>query len=172
MGRTYKLLISGPVGSGKSTFIRSVSEIPVVDTDVISTIDIGKERTTVAMDYGLIHIGDDEIHLFGTPGQVRFSFMWDILSNGAVGFIMLVDSTNPSEFPKARQILDYVTSRTDIPFIVGATKQDIKPSWDIEFIAEYFELEVNLVRPLLAIDRVSSLRFLEEFFETYLRERR
>ncbi len=172
MGRTYKLLISGPVGSGKSTFIRNISEIPVVDTDVRSTINIGKEKTTVAMDYGLIHIDDDEIHLFGTPGQVRFSFMWEILSNGAVGFIMLVDSTKPSEFPKARQILDYVTSRTEIPFIIGATKQDVEPSWDIEFIAEYFELDVSLVKPLLAIDRISSLQFLEEFFETYLRKRR
>ncbi len=172
MGRIYKVVVTGPVGAGKTSFIRNISEIPAVDTDVRSTIDIGKATTTVAMDYGLIHLGDDEIHLFGTPGQDRFSFMWDILSEGAIGFILLVDSTNPSTFPLARKILDYVLSRFPIPYMVGITKNDISPSWDPDFIAEYLEVEPSRVRPVLAIDRNSVLDFIVYFFESYLRERR
>ncbi len=171
MSRIYKVVVTGPVGSGKTSFIRNISEIPTVDTDVRSTIDIGKETTTVAMDYGLIHLGDDEIHLFGTPGQDRFSFMWDILSEGAIGFILLVDSTNPSTFPLARKILDHVLSQFPIPYIVGATKQDIEPSWDVEYIADYLEVEPDRVRPLLAIDRKSVLEFIIYFFEWYLKEK-
>ncbi len=169
MSRIYKVLVTGPVGAGKTSFIKNISEIPVVDTDVRSTIDIGKETTTVAMDYGLIHIGDDEIHLFGTPGQDRFSFMWDILSEGAIGFILLVDSTNPSTFPLARKILDHVLSRFPIPYIVGITKNDIQPAWDPDFIAEYLEVEPSRVRPVLAIDRKSVLDFIVYFFELYLK---
>ncbi len=169
MSRVYKLLITGPVGAGKTSFIKNISEIPVVDTDVRSTIDIGKDRTTVAMDYGLIHLGGDEIHLFGTPGQDRFSFMWDILSEGAIGFILLVDGTSPSTFPLARKILDYVLSRFPIPYMVGITKWDTGPSWEPEFIAEYLDVEPHLVRPVKAIDRKSVLEFIVHFFESYLK---
>ena len=172
MSRVYKVVITGPVGAGKTSFIRSLSEIPVVDTDVKSTIDIGKDMTTVAMDYGLVHLGEDEIHLFGTPGQDRFSFMWDILSEGAIGFILLVDATNPSTFPLARRILDYVLSRFSIPYMVGVTKSDIHPSWDLDFIADYLEVDRSRVRAVLAIDERSVLDFIIYFFESYLKERR
>jgi len=172
MANVYKVVITGPVGAGKTSFIKNLSEIPAVNTDVKSSINIGKDMTTVALDYGLIHLGDDEIHLFGTPGQDRFSFMWDILSEGAIGFIMLVDSTNPSTFPLARKILDHVLSKFPIPYMVGVTKKDIEPSWDVDFIAEYLGVEPERVKPVLATDRNSILDFIVHFFESYLKERR
>lgn len=90
------------MGSGKTTAIESMSDIPIVSTNEDAT-DMTKERkpkTTVAMDYGRINIGSKEkIHLYGTPGQERFSFMWDILTEGALGLILLLDNTrdNPRQ---------------------------------------------------------------------------
>jgi len=172
MGKVYKVLVTGPVGAGKTSFIKNISEITPVNTDVLSTVDIGKDTTTVALDYGLIKLGDAEVHLFGTPGQDRFSFMWDILSEGAIGFILLVDSTNPSNFPLARKILDYVLSRFPIPYIVGATKKDIEPSWDLDFVAEYLNVDPDRVRAVNATDKESIKDFILYFFESYLKERR
>ena len=85
-----KLVVSGPVGAGKTTFIQSLSEIPVVDTDEIATEDIGKEKTTVAMDFGMFTLDGIPMFMFGTPGQDRFDFMWEVLCEGALGLILLV----------------------------------------------------------------------------------
>ncbi|MGB7518243.1 MAG: hypothetical protein WA896_01270 [Spirulinaceae cyanobacterium] len=77
-----RLVVTGPVGAGKSSFIRSVSEIEVVDTDRKATDETTnlKPQTTVAFDFGRLQFGlDMALHHYGTPGQVRFNFMWDIL---------------------------------------------------------------------------------------------
>ena len=98
----HKIIFTGPVGAGKSTAISSISDMPVISTEQVATDDVKKrkETTTVALDYGMIKLGDGEnIHLYGTPGQERFNFMWDILVDNAIGIIILVDSanTNPLE---------------------------------------------------------------------------
>ena len=93
----YKIIFTGPVGSGKSTEINSISDMPVISTEQLATDHVKdrKETTTVALDYGMIKLGDGEnIHLYGTPGQERFNFMWDILIDNAIGIIILVDSAN------------------------------------------------------------------------------
>ena len=97
-----KILFAGPVGSGKTTAIQAMSDVPIIKTDEKAT-DMTKDRkgeTTVSMDYGYINIGEKEkIHLYGTPGQERFDFMWDILKNGALGLILLIDNSrdNPQQ---------------------------------------------------------------------------
>ncbi|MDR2625702.1 MAG: ATP/GTP-binding protein [Zoogloeaceae bacterium] len=94
----HKILFTGTVGAGKTTAIQAVSEIPPVFTDVPSSDpeNIGKEMTTVALDYGEISLGKAErLRLYGTPGQERFSFMWKILSQGALGLVILVDHSRP-----------------------------------------------------------------------------
>lgn len=93
----YKIIFTGPVGSGKSTAINSISDMAVISTEQVATDHVKdrKETTTVALDYGMIKLGDGEnIHLYGTPGQERFSFMWDILVDNAIGIIILVDNAN------------------------------------------------------------------------------
>jgi signal recognition particle receptor subunit beta len=84
----YKIIFTGPVGVGKTTAIQSISDVPPIKTDAAAG-DMTKARkseTTVAMDYGIMHLDDGEkIHLYGTPGQERFDFMWDILSVGGLG---------------------------------------------------------------------------------------
>lgn len=73
-----RLIVTGTVGAGKSTFIRSISEIDVVDTDTLATDETAllKQKTTVALDFGRLQFSPDmALHLYGTPGQSRFDFM-------------------------------------------------------------------------------------------------
>ncbi len=96
----HKIIFAGPVGVGKSTAIGAISDIPPVTTEEFAT-DISKSdktTTTVAMDYGVMNLdGGERLHLYGTPGQERFDFMWDILTEGGVGLVLLInnDAANP-----------------------------------------------------------------------------
>ena len=122
--QTVKMVISGAVNAGKTEFIRAISEIEVVSTERRATDDtkLIKKETTVAMDFGRIAVADDLVlHLFGTPGQKRFDFMWEILSEGMLGLVILVDSTRPEMFgmgPKICLVLKSLRStRATRPFI-------------------------------------------------------
>jgi uncharacterized protein len=133
-----RLVVTGPVGSGKSTFIRSVSEIPVVDTDRRATdecVDL-KPKTTVAFDFGRLQFGSEmALHLYGTPGQSRFDFMWDILIRQAHAYVLLVAAHRPGEFRYARRIASFMNRRRQIPMIVGLTHTDCPDAWQLENIA-------------------------------------
>lgn len=94
----YKIIFSGPVGAGKTTAIASISDIEPFQTEEVASDETKnmKENTTVAMDYGLMKLEDGErIHLYGTPGQERFDFMWEILTEGGIGLVLLLNNTNP-----------------------------------------------------------------------------
>lgn len=128
-----RLVVTGPVGAGKSTFIRTVSEIEVVDTDRVATDETAqlKQRTTVAFDFGRLQFGPEmALHLYGTPGQARFNFMWDILIQQAHAYIVLVASHRPIEFLQARKIIQFMKQRRDIPMIIGLTHVDCPEAWD------------------------------------------
>jgi uncharacterized protein len=134
--QTVKIVVTGPFNAGKTEFIRSVSEIDVVATErkISSESERAvKETTTVAMDFGRITVDDDLVlYLFGTPGQKRFEFMWEILSEGMLGFIVLVDSTRPETFREARSILETFRAYAPTPYVVAANKQDMETAWDVE----------------------------------------
>lgn len=124
-----KLVFAGPVGVGKTTAIACLSEIPPVSTDVKATDETlqKKENTTVAMDYGFMTLEDGQyLHLYGTPGQSRFDFMWDILTEGSIGLILLVDAT--SDDPAGD--LDYYLDRFDnfvkrTGAVIGISRSDL-----------------------------------------------
>lgn len=93
-----KILVAGPVGVGKTTAVRSASDVPVLTTEALPTDETRwhKATTTVAMDFGVLQLNRSQtVHLYGTPGQKRFDFMWDILVEGTSGVILLLDGSNP-----------------------------------------------------------------------------
>src|SRR3972149_4843050 len=130
--QNVKIVVTGPFNAGKTAFIRSVSEIDVVSTEKKITAEAEKVKssTTVAMDFGRISVDEDLIlYLFGTPGQKRFDFMWEILSEGMLGFIVIVDSTRPETFREARNILDTFRGYAATPYVIAANKQDFEDAW-------------------------------------------
>lgn len=133
-----RIVITGPVGAGKSTFIRTISEIEPVDTDRKVTDDIAswKTKTTVAMDFGRLQFGPNvALHLYGTPGQERFDFMWEILIRKAHAFILLVSSHRPQDFRAARRILAFMRHRAKVPMLIGLSHADNPNAWPPEDIA-------------------------------------
>jgi len=133
--QTVKMVITGPFSAGKTEFIRTISEIDVVSTErkISSETERIKEDTTVAMDFGRITVDEDLVlYLFGTPGQRRFDFMWEILSEGMLGFIVLVDSVRPETFREARHILEIFRGYAATPYVVAANKQDRADAWSPE----------------------------------------
>lgn len=93
MTTTYKLVFAGPAGAGKTTAIQSLSDIDVVRTEASAGDNVRqlKKTTTVAMDYGVMKLDSgDQVHLYGTPGQKRFDFMWDILAENARGLVLML----------------------------------------------------------------------------------
>lgn len=98
MSKIYKIVIVGPVGAGKTQAVKVLSDIEVVSTEAAATDGVGavKAETTVAMDYGVLNLpGGDRVRLYGTPGQERFDFMWEILSENALGVVLLLDGSAP-----------------------------------------------------------------------------
>jgi len=173
--QTVKMVVTGPFSAGKTEFIRSVSEIDVVSTErKISSAreKTVKESTTVAMDFGRITVDDDLVlYLFGTPGQRRFDFMWEILSEGMLGFVVMVDSTRPETFREARSILETFRAYAPTPYVVAANKQDMKEAWEVDDMRHALRLDpkVKLV-PCIATDRDSVKAILLELLYSILNE--
>lgn len=125
--QSVKVVVTGPFNSGKTTFIKSVSEITVLSTErqITDASGEGQGETTVAMDFGRITISDDVVlYLFGTPGQQRFSFMWETLSEGMLGFVVLVDALSGDSVREAVTMIEFFTGMSDVPFVVAANKID------------------------------------------------
>src|SRR5574338_760527 len=156
--QTVKMVVTGPFNAGKTEFIQSVSEIDVVATErkISNAAERSvKEATTVAMDFGRITVDEDLVlYLFGTPGQKRFDFMWEILSEGMLGFIVMVDSTRPETFREARSRSEEHTSELQSPWVVAANKQDMEDAWEMEDMRHALRLDSKTkLRPCGATDR-------------------
>ena len=133
--QTVKIVVTGPFNAGKTEFINSISEIDVVSTERMITdgARVIKGETTVAMDFGRITVDEELVlYLFGTPGQKRFDFMWEILSEGMLGFVVLVDSARPETFQEARALVDRFRRYSATPYVIAANKQDHEDAWPPE----------------------------------------
>jgi hypothetical protein len=172
--QTVKIVVTGPFNSGKTEFIQTVSEIDVVSTErkITAEAEKVKESTTVAMDFGRITVDEELVlYLFGTPGQKRFDFMWEILSEGMLGFIVMVDSTRPETFREARRILETFRAYAPTPYIVAANKQDRDDAWDIEDMRITLRIDKNVqLLPTIALDKESVKTVLINLLTDILRE--
>lgn len=131
---TYKIIIAGPVGAGKTEAIRSLSDKGVVTTEEIASDGVAKMKktTTVAMDYGVMILeSGEQVRLYGTPGQRRFDFMWDILSENALGLLLLL---NAEESDPVGDLAYYLESFRPLikgsALVVGVTHCENAP-WDL-----------------------------------------
>jgi signal recognition particle receptor subunit beta len=126
-----KIVVAGGFGVGKTTAVSAISEIPVLTTEVAMTevaaeIDRTglvpeKTTTTVALDFGRLTLDDDiMLYLFGTPGQDRFGFMWNELTEGAIGALVIVDTRRLDDCYPAVDFFE----RAGLPFVVGVNRFD------------------------------------------------
>ena len=132
----HKIIFTGPVGAGKTTLIKAFSDDAPVLTEVRPSDDVAnmKDQTTVAMDYGSVVLDEEtKVHMYGTPGQQRFDFMWEILVEGGIGLVLLIDNNRPNPL---QDIRFFVSSFKDFiqhtAVVVGVTHSDVKPQPSIE----------------------------------------
>ena len=172
--QTVQMVVTGPVNAGKTAFIQSVSEIDVVSTErkISTEAERVKETTTVAMDFGRITVDDDLVlYLFGTPGQKRFDFMWEILSEGMLGFIVMVDSSRPETFREAKGILQTFRAYAPTPYVVAANKQDKEDAWSVEDLRIALKLDSKVkMLPCVAADKETVKKVLLELLYSILEE--
>jgi len=139
-----KILVTGPFDAGKSTFVHALS------TRAISVDRLG---TTIAMDHGHVDYKGFSADIFGTPGQERFDPIIKLLSGESMGVFLVVDSTNPSDFVRAKHMLD-ITKSYGLPYVIIANKQDLQGALKPEEIREQFHLPADVpVVPVVAKDK-------------------
>lgn len=151
--KELKIVVSGPMGAGKTTLISSLSETEVVSTEAHNSENTpGKESTTVAMDYGRRQIDDDTVVAFyGTPGQERFDFMWSILANNAFGVIALAAAGKSGAEQELEAFLDvYQKLLGDVPTVVGITHVDQAPDSFPELSRQVAEVHPGI--PVVPVD--------------------
>lgn len=153
-----KIVIAGGFGAGKTTFVAAVSEIMPLRTEALLTeASVGvdeldgtpdKKTTTVAMDFGRITLGDEDLvlYLFGTPGQRRFWFMWDDLVRGAIGAIILVDVRRLQDSFAA---IDFFEAHR-LPFLIAVNEFDDAPRYPIAELRKALSLSPHV--PVISVD--------------------
>jgi signal recognition particle receptor subunit beta len=153
----HVVLFAGPMGAGKTTAIQSLSEVPVVLTEAANSdrVTADKPTTTVALDYGVISLGaDEQVRLYGIPGQRRFNFMWSLLKRRATGMVLLVHNDAPRPF---EAMLEYLDEFADLyrkgGIVVGVTRTDVSSRPLLPDYSEVLnEVHPDKTIPVFAVD--------------------
>ncbi|GAA0984250.1 ATP/GTP-binding protein [Nocardiopsis tropica] len=154
---TLKIVVAGGFGAGKTTLVSALSEVEALHTEEVMTSESvgvddlegveGKTTTTVALDFGRITLDESTVvYLFGTPGQRRFSFMWEELVEGALGAVVLADTRRLADSFDA---IDFFESR-GVPFVVAVNCFDGHRTHRADDVRVALDLEERV--PLLLCD--------------------
>lgn len=147
-----KILVTGPFDSGKTTFVHALS------TRAISVDRLG---TTIALDHGHVDYKGFSADIFGTPGQERFDPIIKLISGESMGVFLIVDSTNPADFARAKHMLE-ITRSYGLPYIVVANKQDLPGALKPEEIKRQFNLPDDVpIVPVVATDKIGVFEAFE-----------
>ena len=155
-----KILVTGPYNAGKSSFVKAVSKESVS----VDRMALEKFPTTIAMDIGHIDHNGFIADVFGTPGQERFDLMLDILAKESVGAFILVDSTAPQTFARAKEMINKTKAQA-IPKVIVANKQDLPDAMEPEKIREAMKLDRSI--PIIPT-AVKMNKGVEESLDTLL----
>ena len=158
-GQAVKIVVTGPFAAGKTTLIRTISEITVLSTErgITDSTRARKSETTVAMDFGRITIDRDLVlYLFGTPGQERFDFMWEILGEGMLGYVVLVDAEREDSLQEAAGILGAFRRMARVPYVVALNRSNGIDEEEEQRIRERLDLRADVaLLPCDATDKES-----------------
>jgi signal recognition particle receptor subunit beta len=125
---SLKIVFVGNVGSGKTTAVSVISETPVIGSEAKATEDDALHRkltTTVGLEYGVAHIDETKLHIYGTPGQRRFDFMASIACKGASGMVVLIDNGHGEPLTELDYFLQFHSDfLKEHPSIIGVTHYD------------------------------------------------
>ena len=153
----HVILFTGPMGAGKTTAIRSLSETDVISTEANNSERdvVDKPTTTVALDYGEIVLDtEDKLRMYGIPGQKRFDFMWNILKQRAEGMILLVnnDAADPIS-----EMLTFIEDFRELydkgGVVVGVSRSDIAPEPSVKDYADALErVHPDMAVPVFTVD--------------------
>ncbi|MDM0014625.1 ATP/GTP-binding protein [Variovorax sp. J22P168] len=162
----HKIIFTGTTGAGKTTAIGAVSEIAPISTDVRNNdASVAKATTTAGLDYGELTLDNGEkLRLYGTPGQQRFDFMWDILARGALGVVVLVDNSRPDPLADLEVYLaGFKRLIADSACVVAVGRLDQHPEPGLARYAERLEAHAVLcpVLPVDVRDRGQVIRLLD-----------
>jgi signal recognition particle receptor subunit beta len=150
----FKIVFTGPMGAGKTTAIAAISDEAPVSTDVANTdrATFDKALTTAGLDYGRIVLDDGAvIRLYGTPGQARFRFMWDILALNAAGVIVLVDAAQPDALVQLDHFIDAFGAGRRAPMVVGVGRLGDAGATPLDHFSQRLESR-GLTLPLFGVD--------------------
>ncbi|MEV7175702.1 ATP/GTP-binding protein [Kitasatospora sp. NPDC093679] len=155
-----KILVAGPLGIGKTTAIRTLSEIPTLHTDEVMTDaaasadDLtldglrGKTTTTVAIDFGRLTVPQAKVvlYLYGTPGQRRFLPLWKDIADGAIGALVLADTRR---LDQSFEVMDLIEER-GLDYAVAVNTFPTSPDYTLDTLRSKLDLDERT--PLVTCD--------------------
>ena len=159
------ILVVGPNGSGKTTFLNTLSMTPIVEVDYRCSDEVIENDTPNGVEFGAFITPNVEVELRGVPAGNRFGMNWEVASEDTDAVIMLVSSDDPRSFSEARKTLDMVERKLDIPVLICLTKSDEGLIWSHEEVADCFEIPSDFIVDLDPRDYQDSFDALNYLFE-------
>ncbi|MGO2505050.1 MAG: GTP-binding protein [Psychrobacter alimentarius] len=152
-----KLAIIGEVGAGETQLVKTLSEISPIETEAKSSIDIGKEFTTVGIDYGRITLSEDmALGIYGVPGQERFSFLWEFVNQSLWGLLILIKHGETPDYANLDKLLHFFApEKNQTTCIVGITHCEGADKQSVIALGQEIRvmlMQHNVVAPVINTD--------------------